>query len=233
MIFPKIQCDNLVQVQDKFRISALTSYISKDEPPITKVEIEPFAGSGFVDVTGADPSEWFLDFEYPSAGTKVVSCRVTTTGAPTTTTKSVECVDAATDNLFSKDEDITAIESSILNWIPEGRNTFKYIHREAQNEILEYLYTNGYVKIDNQRFTKADVIDITEMTYWSKYMALRLIFEDLSNLPDDVYAQKAKLYENDEHKWRMKAILKIDTDNSGDIGTSEGLDMISRTFCRE
>lgn len=235
-IFPKIESDDIVQIADKFRISASKSYISKGESAITLVEIEPEAGNGFIDVTGSAPlnsKNWYLDWEYSTDGAKVISVRVTTSGAPVVLTKTISALLSADDNLFSKDSDLVAIESDILKYVPDGRASFKYVHREAQNEILEWLYTNGYMRSGNIRFTKEDVIEIQEFTFWSKYMVLRLIFEDLSNSVGDIFDAKAKEYENDEKEWRQKSVLKIDVDGSGDLGDFEGLDLVTRNFIRE
>lgn len=236
MIFPKIQTDDIVQVSDKFRIDASRSYISKGEAAITKVEIEAESGSGFIEVTGSaplNPDNWYLDWEYATAGSKVISTKITTDGSPTTSTLTVSALTSAVDKLFSDDDDLVQIEGDILRYLPHGRNTFKYIHREAQTEILEWLYTNGYVNvIDDTRLTKDAIIDIQEVNFWSKYLALRLIFQDISNVIGDVFDQKSKMYENDEHKWRQKAILSIDLDGDGTAGPGEGLNLTTRSLIR-
>lgn len=237
MIFPKIQCDEIVQVNDKFRIDVSRSYISKGEAAITKVEIEAEAAAGFIEVTGSAPitsENWLLDWEYATAGVKVITARITTDGAPTTKTFSVTALTEVIDKLFSDDDDLAAIETDILRYIPKGRNTFKYVHREAQREILEWLYTNGYTRDDRTRLTKDNVIDVNEIKFWSKYMVLRMIYEDISKQETDVFARKAKEYENDEHKWRQKSTTKFDLNTDGVQGEneSESFDFTSKSFVR-
>lgn len=234
-IFPNITVDEVVQVNDKVRIDATKSYISKGEAEITLVEIEAEAGSGFIAVQGSPikESNFYLDWEYATAGSKVVSVRITTSGAPVLVTKTITVVTEAVDKLFSTDYDLTRIDSGILSLLPKGRNSFKYIHREAQSEILEWLYTMGYTKSDNVRFDKDDIINIEEVKYWSKYMALRLIYSDNSNSLQDVYASQANDAENDEHKWRQKAIFKIDVNGDGIQDNVEGFNFTTKYLTRE
>lgn len=234
-IFPIIESDNTVQLNDKFRIDCTKSYISKGEAAVTLVEIEPHTGDGFIAVTGSPvlSKNWFLDWQYASAGGKTVSVRITTSGAPVTVTKTISAITSATDKLFSTDQDLVAIEHNILKYVPEGRSSFKYIHREAQKQMLEWLYVNGYRKYDGSRITVDEVIDVENVKYWSIYLALRLIFQDLSNQPDDIFEKKSKLYQNDEHKWRENIALKFDLDGDGVQGATEGYSMTGRYLVRE
>lgn len=231
-IFPKIECDSAIQVNDKFRIDASKTYISKGESAITLIEIEPEAGAGFINVTAASPKNWFLDWEYLTSGVKTLSLRVTTNGLPVTVTKDVECLSSVNDRLFSDDSDLVAIEHNILKYVPEGRSSFKYIHREAQSQILEWLWINGFRATDNSRITKDQVIDLAEVKFWAKYLALRLIFSDLSNAIDDVFDKKSKQYEVQEHRWRENAGLKLDFNKDGVQGAYEQSNITSRNLVR-
>jgi hypothetical protein len=235
MIFPIIECDDIVQVDDKFRISADKSYITKDESPISLVEID--AGDGnFIDVTGGSPirpGNWFLDFQHSTSGDKTVAVRITTDGSPVTVTKTVAVLTAAEDYLYSKDSELVSIESDILKYVPAGRSSFKYAHREAQGQILEWLWTNGYTRSNGSRFQKEDFFNIIEVNYWSRYLTLRLIYSDLSNQVGDVFDSKAKAFENTEHLWRRKSLLKIDVNADGEQGLFEGYDMTTKRLIRE
>jgi hypothetical protein len=233
-IFPIIETDDIVQANDKFRIRADKSYISKGEAAITLVEINPGTGT-FVPVTGSPiaSKNWFMDFQHSSAGDRTVAVRITTDGAPVSLSKTVTVLSEASDYLYSKDSELVAIESDILKYVPEGRSSFKYAHREAQNQILEWLWVNGYSKTDGTRFVKTDFIDVLEVNYWSRYLTLRLIFKDLSNQVDDIFDKKAKMYENIEHQWRTKALLKIDINGDGVVDTYEGFNMTTRRLVRE
>lgn len=233
-IFPYIEIEKTVQVDDRTRISAKKTYLSKGEAAITKVEIDP-DGIGFIEVQGnpVKAENWFTDWQYGTSGTKTVSLRVTTNGAPVTVSKTIEVVTAAADKLFSDDADLVAIETDILKYVPEGKNSFKYAHREAQRQMLEWLWKNGYKKTDGTRITKAEVLDIEEVRFWSKYACLRLLFYDMSNVPDDVFEKKGKEFENEEAKWRTQALLKLDFNGDGTVDVVEGADLTTRDLVRE
>jgi len=231
-IFPDINTESIIQVNDKIRISAAKTFITKDEAAITLVEIEPHTGDGFIDITNADLDELYLDWAYSTDGNKTISLRVTTDGSPVTITKDIVCISVIDDNLFSTDEDLKQHEVSILKFVPRGKNSFNYVHRLAQNEILEQLYKDGYTKTDNTKLTKDEVIRTDELKQWSKYMVLRLIFRDLSNALDDIYDKKSKNYESAEHMWRTKAILKLDFNGDGVQTEYEAANITTRRLVR-
>jgi len=231
-IFPVIECDDVIQANDKFRVSASKTYVTKDESAIEEIEIDPGDGV-FRSVFEGGVKQWWLDFQHDTTGDKTVAVRVTTDGSPATTTKTVTVLSAAEDKLFSTDQDLVSIESDILKYVPEGRNSFKYKHREAQKEILEWLWTNGFRLYSGQRITKDEVLDLEEVRFWSKYLTFRLIYKDLSNQVDDIFDKKAKRYENDEHKWRQKSVLKLDLNQDGESSVYESFDMTTRNLVRE
>jgi len=231
-IFPHIQAESVIQVDDKIRLSAVKTFISTGEAAITLVEIEPHTGDGFIGVTNEDPDLLYLDWAYSTDGTKTISVRVTTDGAPVTITKDIICISEADDKLFSTDDDIAKHEVDILKYVPRGKNSFKYVHRLAQNEILEQLYKDGYVSTTNTKLTKDNVIRTDELQQWSKYMVLRMIFRDFSNAVEDVYDKKSKMYEDFEHTFRTKAVLKLDFNNDGVQGEYESANISTRGLSR-
>ena len=231
-IFGVLSTESVVQVGDKTRLSGIKTFITQDEAPVTLVEIQAEAAAGFIDVTNDDQDLWFLDWIYSTAGSKTVSLRITTDGAPQTFTHILTSITEADDKLFSTDQELAMIEPEVLKYVPKGKASFKYVHRQCQSEILEHLYTNGYVKTDNTRITKDEVIRIEEVSYWSRFMALRYIYRQLSNAVDDIYDQKSKRYENDEHKWRHKAILKLDFNGDGTQGEYESANLTSKRLVR-
>jgi hypothetical protein len=237
VIFPVIETDSEVQVDDKFRIWASKSYVAKGTAAISKLEIEPEDGSGFIDITNPRNTEWFLDWQYSTPGIKQITLRVTSGVDPDKVIEdrvlTIEVLTEADDKLLSQDHDLVAIESKILHWVPQGRSTFKYVHREAQKNILEWLWVNGYRMDNGQRIRKEQILDVEEFKFWSTYVTLRLIFNDLSNAMDDIFGKKAKEYENREFLWRTRAVLKVDRNGDGELGDLEGFDMTTRNMVRE
>lgn len=232
-IFPFIEVGETEQVNDKLRISAVKSYAGKDEASaITDVEIEPEAGAGFISVFSSKVSDWYLDWEYATDGDKVISCRVTTDGSPVTSTKTIAILTEDDDYLFSTDDDLFRSETDILNYVPKGRNTFKYAHRYTQIQILEDLYRIGITDSDGNKLTKAAVVDIDEVRQWSRFLTLELIFLDVSNAIDDIFQQKSAIYKSWALESRQKAIMKLDINGDGDLDSRDGVDITWRRLDR-
>ena len=229
-IFPKIEVDPIVQVSDKVRINATKTDVSKDEAAISLVEIDPGDGSGYIDVTGNVPinsKNWFLDYEYATDGDYTILVQVTTDGPPSSTSYDVSVITAAEDRLFSSDQDLILEESEILRWVPDGRASFKYVHRSVQNLILEWLYRAGYTKYEQAKYTKADIIDISEVSLWSRYWVLALIYKDNSNKVAGALNDKQAQYESLRDQWSQKSILRLDYNGDGVSDPGENLNLTS------
>lgn len=229
MIFPHLEIESIVQVNDKTRINAAKTYVSVDEAEITLVEIEPGAGAGYIDVT----STLYLDWQFSTDGNKVISLRVTTDGAPQSITKTLPIISVANDKLFSSDADLIAYEPKILQWVQEGRNSFLDVHRAAQDRILKYLDENKFWDVNGDPLTKDAIINISEFNDWSKFMVLKLIFEGLSNAKDDIFREKALIYEKKEFEARDRAVLRVDTNDDGEADNEEALEQRSSVFLME
>jgi len=231
-VFPFIETDSVVQVNDKFRIRATKSYISKGEADITLVEIEPEAGDGFIDVTGGSYKDWFLDWQYATDGIKTVTVRITTDGAPVTSTLDVVCLTEVDDYLFSTDQELKTHETDILKYVPEGYNTFKYVHRESQTQMLESLYRIGITDTQGNKLTKDAVIDVDEVREWSRFLTLQFIFSDLSTMIGDYFSGKEAEYREWALESRQKAIMKLDLNGDGSVSQGEGVDITWRRLNR-
>lgn len=226
-IFCNLQIESVVQVNDKTRLDASKSFISKDEAAITLVEIEAESGAGFVTVsgTGLTSKDWYLDWEYATAGAKVPSCRITTDAAPTTKTFALTALSAVDDYLFSTDADLTALEHDILSYVPVGRNTFKNIHRKAQKLIMAWLDENGHFGVNGVKLTPQALVDKEEVAYWSAALCMQLIFSSISNDPNDVFSQKSKQYESMAISHRSRLVIRLDVDGDAVVSEGEGTNM--------
>jgi len=231
-IFPNIETDSVVQVNDKFRISAEKTFQSQDETQITDVEIEPEAGAGFISGMDTNPKNWILDWEYSTDGTKVITLRITNGGGSQSKTASIVVLTEANDKLFSDDNDLVEWESDIKRYVPKGRNTFKYVHREAQTQILEYLYRIGVVSSTGVRLTKDSIIDIEEVRQWSKFKVLKIIFNDVSTVVGDKFEQLSSRYMGYAQEAGHKAILKLDLNGDGNADSTENVDLTWRRLDR-
>lgn len=222
-IFGIIKTEPILQVNDKTRIDCTKSFVSKDEALITLVEIEPEAGSGFIDVTGTSYKDWFLDWSY-SGTTRVVTCtvRITTDGAPVTFESTIQINTALDDKLFSQDSDILGKRSDLLNWIKPGRSSFLNFHRQARDLILSRLDDEGKTDREGNRLTADAFIDKMEVKEIAAYWTLALIFSDLSNAVGDVFERDANHYLGEVSKKWNRAFLRFDFDGDGELNDVEG-----------
>jgi hypothetical protein len=233
MIFPNLQLEDVVQANDKTRLDATKSFISKDEAAITLVEVEAETGSGFIEVGAPGVAkDWYLDWEYATTGSKTVSCRITTDGAPTTKSFTLEVLSSVEDNLFSYDSDLTALEADVLRWVPAGRNSFKNYHRKAQRLIVAWLNENGHTDSAGLALTKDAIVDIEEVRSWSAALTMQLIFRSISNDPLDTFSEKSKQYESMALTHRNRAVLRLDTDGDGEVSLGEGVRVNSLSMVR-
>lgn len=232
-IFPVLEVESIIQVNDKLRISGVKTFVSKDNVAITKVEIEPEAGAGFIEVTGSASKDWYLDWAYTGATRVVVVSLKVTAGTVETLTKSVSVITAVDDMLYSTDQDLVMLEPDILKWVPVGKSSFTSVHREAQYKILDWLDESGVTDVDGNRLTKDRIIDVDEVKSWSKYLTLALIYRGIYNSVDDVFSDKAKFYESKAKSKADRAKLRLDLDGDGETSLAEDVSMISRDLVRE
>jgi hypothetical protein len=99
--------------------------------------------------------------------------------------------------------------------LTDGRATFKDVHRRAQTLILAWLDTEGYVDYFTDKITLKRIGDISDVTEWATFMALRLIFEGVQNAVKDVFEKKAATYQEREDFYRKRAVIKIDLNQDG------------------
>lgn len=224
MIFPNIVVEPVLQVDDRTRLNASKSYVSKGSDAILSVEIEPDTGLGFVDVTGSTSRDWFLDWQYDTAGAKTVTTRVTIddlANTQETKTAIIDVLTAAEDALFSTDSDLLQFEEEILKFVPEGRNSFLNVHRKMQSLILDELDERGVQNRDGTRITKDQIVDVKEVNSWSTFGVLHLIYMDLYNSTEDVFFQKAQDYKSKKNFHRDDAFIRLDLNRDGQTGFSE------------
>lgn len=222
-IFGIIKNEAIIQVDDKTRIDVSKSFVSKDEAAITLIEIEPESGNGYIDVTGSDSRDWFLDWVYSgTTRAETINLRITTDGAPSIFTATIQVNTAVDDKLFSGDSDILSKRDDLLKYLKPGKSSFLNFHREARNQILSRLDDEGKTDINGDRLTADAFVDNEEVREISAFWTLALIFRNFSNAIDDVHDRDANAYMGDvSRKWN-RAFLRYDRDGDGDINQGEG-----------
>jgi hypothetical protein len=230
-VFGYLELESVVQVGDKTRLSAIKSFAPKGSPAITTVRIKPQSTANWITVSGAQltAKDWFLDWQYETSGEKTVELEITPHQQPVVLfSKTLQVVTEVEDRLFSSDQDLIAKEADILKWVPLGKNSFLYVHREAQKQILNWLDEIRVYRADGTKLTKEDLPLNDDLKQLSTDWALAIIFGSISNKPDDAFFQKKmdymKLVEN--HKKRGRIIA--DFDGSGTIDKTDTQDL--RTF---
>lgn len=231
-LFPNLHYEATLQVNDKTRLDASSSYVDKSEAALTSIEIEPEAAAGFISVFDANSNNWYLDYQYATDGAKAVTVRVDNGSGPVTATFTINVLTAADDRLFSTDQDLLAVRNDILKYLPEERNSFLNVHRKAQELIIADFDERGITDFEGNKLTKADVVDLSEVNEWSTYLALKLIFEDLSNAIDDVFERDAQRYMSEMLKHRDRSFLRLDLNNDGNLDLGEGVRMKSLGLIR-
>lgn len=229
-VFGIIEADQTIQVGDKARIFAGKSFISKGASAISTVELRADTAEAYITVSGVSltTDDWYIDWVYTTAGAKTIGLRVTQADTTVTSfTLGVTAVTVATDNLFSDDDDLKSIQFDIMNWLPAGRSSWVFMHREAQKQILDYLNNTLITNADGARVTKAQIVDIQEVNDWSKFLVMGLIMQSISNQSDDIFKQKADYYQILSDKAKAKAVLRLDLDSDGTIESGEKLDVRS------
>ena len=223
MIFPKIKTDQLVQVSDGLRIDARKT-IFRNLSDITDVEISPEDDNGspqYISVfESGDFDKWFLDYSYETAGEKTVRVKVTLADESSKEAeKTVTVISEADDKLFSTDQDITQSEPDILRYLPQGKTSFTFMHREAQRRILAYLDEQRIWKRDKERYTKDDIVDMEEFVHWSRFLVLHLIYAAKIVSQDDFFSFKAEEYKALMVSARSRATLRLDSSGDGEVDT--------------
>lgn len=236
-IFGNLRFDPIVQIGEKTRLDASTSFVNQGDEAITLVRIEAESAAGFVDVSdagAADPSEWFLDWGYATDGDKTISLEITTDGAPSISTYTLTVVTVADDVLFASDADLQKFEPDIMKWLPNGRYTWNYVHRKVQEKILTEIYKSRIFADDGTKIEKSEVLDIAEVREWATFQALTIIFKGIQNAVDDVFNQKAKDYaiKSNEFQQYSMNVLALDYNKDGSLTNGDKMDFRSGTLVR-
>lgn len=223
MLFPVIDTEALVQEHDKTRLDASKSYASGES--ITQIEIKPSAADAWYDVT----TDQYLDWQYTMTDPVntprenfTVSVRLNGTEV---STKQIEVISEAEDNLFSSDDQLRKHEHDILKYIPAGRASFKDVHRRAQTLIIAWLNKEGYIDDFGDAYNPSRFVSNIDVAEWSCMMALRLIMESMSNAVDDVFAKKAQSYQKLETFYQNRSVIRLDKNQNGTVEDFEATDV--------
>lgn len=212
MIFINCINEGLVQVNDKTRIDVSRSFVSGDV--ITDITITPEIGESAVSVYNADQKRWYLDWQFATDGTKTITVEATDGVSTVSQNFTIDVISEADDNLYSNDQQIFKIEQELLKYIPPGRNSYKNIHREAQSRILNYLDRKRIWNDDGEPYTKDQLNLYGELSLWSLYETILMIYQDLYVSVGDKFAEKINEYKALRNYERDRGAIRIDKNNN-------------------
>lgn len=217
-IFAVIQTtDSKIQVGDKLRLDVSQSFVSTGE--IDKIEIQPSEDEEFFEL---DPvsGRMFFDWIYEEPGEVEAKVRITSGEDAKVGIVEIDVVTAEADQLFSGDSDLLGSEPSIKSYLPPGKASFLFVHREAQTQIMDELNRIAGEK-KKARLEAQDVGDKMEVKEWSKNLTLALIFEGMVNAADDVFSQKAEKYRSLVGQKKQLSMIALDLNKDGVISEDE------------
>lgn len=232
MLFPKIDTDKLVQINDMFRISGINSFATAGEI-ITEVNIYPdYANNpGTVfDVYEVDQDCWYLDWAYETAAEYTIRLELVTATASKIMDHTITALSESDDNLFSDDQMIYDYETELRQHLPEGRNSWKYIHRKSQEEILDYLYRNGKLSEDGTAITKDQIKTESKLEKWSTFEAMILIYQDLKTSNAEAFNEKLVDYSAKRNEARKRYLIDYDSNRDGVINDEDQTTYSRATF---
>lgn len=148
------------------------------------------------------------------------------------TTKTIQVISELGDKLFSTDAMLRDHEPDIMRYLKAGKATFKNFHRLAQTQIFGWMDKEGMVDLFDAKYTKEHALLPEEFEQWSKFVALRLIFDGISNRIDDLFFKKARQYEKLEKFFRDRAVLRLDIDKDEKVDLNEQIDITFTTVMR-
>jgi hypothetical protein len=152
-----------------------------------------------------------------TSGEKVITVESTDGISTVSQNFTVNVVTEEEDNLYSSDDAMFSIETEIKRYLPPGKNSFKYIHRESQSRILSYLDRKRIWNTDGTPLTKDQINLGGEVSKWSLYESLFVIYNDLFVSVGDKFQEKINQYRELRNSERDRATLRIDVTGSGTI----------------
>tara|TARA_R110000868_G_C10972634_1_gene770635 strand:+ start:17968 stop:18672 length:705 start_codon:yes stop_codon:yes gene_type:complete len=231
MLFPKADVDKLVQNYDMFRIDATKSFSTSDEA-VTEVLIYPdYTNQPLIsyDKYDIDPDCWYLDWAYKTEGSYKIRIELKTASASEFIDYDIESITSTEDFLFSDDSMIYSFENELKKYLPMGRNSWKYLHRKAQEEILDYFYRNGILNPDGSKILKTQLIG-DSLERWSTFETILLIYQDIKTSNAEAFNEKIVDYSEKRADARKRYLIEYDSNKDGNVDEEDSKVATQPTF---
>jgi hypothetical protein len=218
MIFLNCSRESIVQIGDKTRIDVSRSFVNGAS--VTDILIKPEATEASISVFNTNQDKWYIDWAYSTDGEKTITVEATDGVNTISQNFKITVISEEDDNLYSTDSQIFSIESELKRYIPLGKSSFNNAHREAQSRILTYLDRKRVWNENGEAYTKDQLNVVGDLTKWSLYEALFVIYTDLFISVGDKFAEKVNQYKELKGFERERSAVRIDKDKSGTIESS-------------
>lgn len=230
--------ESIVRVGDKIRLDATqTSYVPvTPSVTIASVTIRPEATAPVFNVTGNPVSKkgWFIDYFYSTHGAKTVTVEVTLSDS-TVVTKSfnVTALSAADDKLLVDDDDLRSLDFELMRFIPDGYSSWRHVHRRATADTLSFINALRLRKNDGSTLTYDEVNDSRLARQFATLTSLSLIYQQLSNKPDDKFYQRFIDAKKSLEQLKATPDWVFDFDGDGEVAENERADLLTGRLLRE
>lgn len=207
MIFPVLFVDKKAQIDELVRFDA-----SETKGAITAGKVIVEGNEINFTESQINSGKLFVDWIFKTAGLK--SVRFEFQGpedADVYIEKTIAVLSADDEKLFNSDDDLVAYESKIRSWIPEGRSTWNFVHREVKKIVLEEVSSRYGTRIDSDK-----ILNLLQFREWAKFKALEMIFRGINNTESDVFSSKAEFYGKEAGNYRILAFNHLEVDVNGD-----------------
>ncbi len=139
--------------------------------------------------------------------------------------------------VFSDDRDIQEHEPRLVktSFIPSGQNSHILSHVAARDEIIQDIRKRELSKKNSSNVFAEDIfaldlLDFKQLRMASKYKAMELIYNGLSDNPDDVYAVQSTKYKLDYEDAFKLFLLDLDLNDDGDLDSNDRRTQSSTRF---
>lgn len=144
--------------------------------------------------------------------------------------------------VYADDQDLNTVYPGVLNYKHSNEVSFILRHEAARDRIVQDVRNRGHRKVTPAGTTMLrryanydawDVLDVSEVKEWAKYLALENIFSSLQSTEDGLYKQKAEEYRELAQEARAAFYLTLDQDDDGVADSNESsMDISVRRLVR-
>lgn len=233
-----LNSESIVRVGDKIRLDASPTTYVPVTPGITiaSVTIRPEATAPAFNVTGIPVNKkgWFVDYFYTAHGVKTVTVDVTLSDSTVSTkTFTVTVLSEADDKLLVDDNELRSLDFEIMRFIPDGYSSWRHVHRRATSETLSFINALRLKRYDGYDLGFNDVKDSRLARQFATLTSLSLIYQQLSNKPDDKFYQRYLDAKKSLEQLKATPDWVFDFDNDGVIASNESADLLTGRLLRE